>query len=291
MEALLSLPEQPFLRRLDTLAHSWISAFRWRRSGRDAMRAQIVGRARYAEDALLAQNPSQYLVLAAGLDTFALRHATERMQGFEIDHPATQAWKWARIKAPPKNLRLIPVDFERTTLADSEFDPEPSTFVSWLGTTKYLTGDTIAETLRGVGEQTAGGTRLVLDYWSEAPSADGRATTLLASTRLATAFEREPIAVRAFGHGSARPRDALACAGAPRSCYSECALFGAPQRRPLRAELRLPHSIGTVIFAWTRGGLWTAFPSITVEPPVGAGLPQMPQRSTGRRTPFAGKLR
>ena len=193
MEALLSLPEQPFLRRLDTLAHSWISAFRWRRSGRDAMRAQIVGRARYAEDALLAQNPSQYLVLAAGLDTFALRHATERMQGFEIDHPATQAWKWARIKAPPKNLRFIPVDFERTTLADSEFDPEPSTFVSWLGTTKYLTGDTIAETLRGVGEQTAGGTRLVLDYWSEAPSADGRATTLLASTRLATAFEREPI--------------------------------------------------------------------------------------------------
>ena len=62
-----------------------------------------------------------------------------------------------------------------------------------LSTTKYLTGDTIAETLRGVGEQTAGGKRLVLDYWSEAPSADGRATTLLASTRLATAFEREPI--------------------------------------------------------------------------------------------------
>ena len=87
VEALLSLPEQPFLRRLDTLAHSWISAFRGRRSGRDAMRAQIVGRARYAEDALLAQNPSQYLVLAAGLDTFALRHATEGMQGFEIDHP------------------------------------------------------------------------------------------------------------------------------------------------------------------------------------------------------------
>lgn len=197
VEALLPLPGQHFLRRLDTLARPWISAFRQRRGALDAMRAQIVVRARYAEDALVAQNPSQYLVLAAGLDTFALRHATEDVRVFEVDHPATQAWKRARIEAPPENLVFVPLDFERTTLADAltatAFDAALSTFVSWLGTTYYLTRDTIANTLRGVRERSPGGTRLVLDYWSEAPIADGRATMLLASTRLATAFQSEPI--------------------------------------------------------------------------------------------------
>ena len=197
VEALLPLPGQHFLRRLDTLARPWISAFRQRRGGLAAMRAQVVVRARYAEDALLDQNPGQYLVLAAGLDTFALRHATESVRVFEVDHPATQAWKRAMIEGPPKNLLFVPLDFERTTLAEAltatEFDVEQSTFVSWLGTTYYLTRDAIAETLRGVRERTPAGTRLVIDYWSEAPIADARASALLAGTWLVTAFQSEPI--------------------------------------------------------------------------------------------------
>lgn len=114
-----------------------------------------------------------------------------------MDHPATQAWKRARLVTPPTNLRFVPVDFERTTLAAAltatAFDPTLTTFVSWLGTTYYLTREAIAQTLRGLCERTPRGTRLVLDYWSEAPSTDFRATALLASTRLATAFQREPI--------------------------------------------------------------------------------------------------
>jgi len=197
VEALLPAPGRRFLRRLDALAGPWITAFRRRRGGLDTMRAQIVVRARYAEDALAELTPSQYLILAAGLDTFALRHPDESVQIFEVDHPDTQAWKREQLATPPENLSFVPVDFERTTLAEAlmatEFDVEPATFVSWLGTTYYLTRDAIEETLRGVRERTGAGTRLVLDYWSEAPIADGRATALLAGTRLATAFQSEPI--------------------------------------------------------------------------------------------------
>ena len=197
VEPLLSLPGQHFLRRLDTLAHPWIAAFRQRRSGLDAMRAQVVVRARYAEDALAAHNPQQYLVLAAGLDTFALRHAGGKLRVFEVDHPATQAWKQTRMTTVPANLQFVAVDFERTTLAEalalSAFDAARSTFVSWLGTTYYLTEDAITQTLHDVRARSPDGTRLVLDYWSEAPLADGRAGALLATTRLATAFQNEPI--------------------------------------------------------------------------------------------------
>lgn len=197
VEALLPLPTQHYLRRLDALARSWISVFRQRRSGLDAMRAQIVVRARNAEDALFAQGPCQYLVLAAGLDTFALRRAAAGVRVFEVDHPATQAWKRAQIPLLPACLHFVPADFERNTvteaLAATAFDASVSTFVSWLGTTYYLSREAIAQTLRGVRECTPSGTRLVLDYWSEAPSRDGRASALLASTRFATAYQGEPI--------------------------------------------------------------------------------------------------
>jgi methyltransferase (TIGR00027 family) len=197
VEALLPAPGRRFLQRLDALPRPWITTFRQRRSGLDAMRAQIVARARYAEDSLAAHGANQYLVLSAGLDTFALRHASEDVQVFEVDHPATQSWKRAQLEHAPENLSFVPIDFERATLAEAltatEFDADQSTFVSWLGTTYYLSRDAITETLRGVRERTGPGTRLVLDYWSEAPLMDGRATALLFGTRLATAFSSEPI--------------------------------------------------------------------------------------------------
>ena len=197
VESLLSLPSRHYLRRLDALARSWIAIFRQRRSGLAAMRAQIVVRARFAEDALAAHAPRQYLVLAAGLDTYALRHATADMQVFELDHPATQAWKRDRIAQLPACLNFVPVDFEHDTvgaaLASTSFDMNLATFVSWLGTTYYLTRAAIAQTLCDVRERTPAGTRLVLDYWSEAPPVDARGRLLLASTRIATAYEGEPI--------------------------------------------------------------------------------------------------
>ncbi len=124
------------------------------------MRAFMVARARYAEDELaaaLARGASQYVVLGAGLDTYGYRQppgaTTPRV--FEVDHPATQAWKHARLAeagiAPPRSVTYVPVDLEQTPLAEAllgaGFDREQITFVSWLGTTPYLAESVALATL------------------------------------------------------------------------------------------------------------------------------------------------
>ena len=91
-----------------------------------ALRAFMVARARLAEDTLahgVATNDTlQYLVLGAGLDTFAYRNPFEQLQVFEVDHPATQAWKREHLAtagiAIPETMRFVPVDFERQSLAE-----------------------------------------------------------------------------------------------------------------------------------------------------------------------------
>ena len=131
---------------------------RWRR-----WRAQWVLRSRFAEDELaaaVAQGVHQYVILGAGLDTFAYRQPAwaAALHIFEVDHPATQAWKRAALAAAgmpvPSNLEWVPVDFERDPLAQAltaiAFDPARAAFVSWLGVTQYLTRAAIDETLHFV---------------------------------------------------------------------------------------------------------------------------------------------
>jgi methyltransferase (TIGR00027 family) len=126
------------------------------------LRSNFVLRTRYAEDCLAESPPSvgQYVILGAGLDTFAYRQppSAKHLRIFEVDHPATQRWKRERlakvgIEAPP-NLVFAPIDFERSSLAhalgDATFDPEIPTFVSWLGVTQYLTVQAIDQTLEYV---------------------------------------------------------------------------------------------------------------------------------------------
>jgi len=102
----------------------------------------------------------QYVVLGAGLDSWALRHHDSGVAVFELDHPATQQWKKARIEfrkgsLPPK-LALIPIDFERESLTNllpgHGFDPESKGFVSWLGTIYYLTRGAIKDTFVSLAE-------------------------------------------------------------------------------------------------------------------------------------------
>src|ERR1035437_3638091 len=96
-----------------------------RPSGR-RMRIFIAVRTRFAEDALAAaveRGVRQLVVLGAGLDTYAYRGALrDRLRVFEVDHPATQAWKRQRLAEAaiplPDNLTFAPVDFERQSLAD-----------------------------------------------------------------------------------------------------------------------------------------------------------------------------
>ena len=162
--------------RLARSLPSWVSRLP---TGTRRVRAQVVVRSRYAEDQLevaLEQGVGQYVILAAGLDTFALRRAdlADRLRVFEVDHPQTQAEKRRRIEAIdvpwPPHLDLVPIDFERTSLgqalAASAFDPSLPAFFSWLGVTYYLSREAILETLRFVAGLKPG-TELVFDFWSE----------------------------------------------------------------------------------------------------------------------------
>jgi methyltransferase (TIGR00027 family) len=100
----------------------------------------------------------QYVILGAGLDTFAYRQpphlATLRI--YEVDHPVTQQWKRDRLRAAdvvvPANLTFVPIDFETTQILDAlvanGFVPGTRTLCSWLGVTQYLTSAAIDATLR-----------------------------------------------------------------------------------------------------------------------------------------------
>ena len=141
-----------------------------------AFRAFIVGRSRVAEDELaaaVARGASQYVVLGAGLDTFAYRnpYAAERLRVFEVDHPSTQAWKRKRLAAAqitvPASLSFAPVDFEKERLADGlaavGFDRAKVTCFSWLGVTPYLTPAAMRSTLEFIAA-CARGSSVTFDY-------------------------------------------------------------------------------------------------------------------------------
>ncbi len=88
-------------------------------------RAFMAARSRYAEDQLaeaVAAGVRQYVVLGAGLDTFAYRNPFPSLRVFEVDFPATQEWKRSMLAeagiAVPENLTFVPLDFEHKTLAE-----------------------------------------------------------------------------------------------------------------------------------------------------------------------------
>ncbi len=141
-----------------------------------AVRAFMVARSRFAEDALeaaRARGARQYVILGAGLDTFAYRTplAERGLTVFEVDHPATQAWKRERLRvagiAAPPEARFVPHDFVGDDLGGSleraGFRADVPTFFSWLGVTMYLTEPQIAAVLRYVASTPRGG-GIALDY-------------------------------------------------------------------------------------------------------------------------------
>jgi methyltransferase (TIGR00027 family) len=140
------------------------------------LRAFIAARSRYAEDELavgVRRGVRQYVILGAGLDTFAYRnpHPEGMLHVFEVDHPTTQSWKRARLQevgiALPGDLTFAPVDFETQTLEeglrDAGYDSGKCTFFSWLGVTEYLTPEVVMATLRFVASAPVG-SEIVFDY-------------------------------------------------------------------------------------------------------------------------------
>jgi len=139
-----------------------------------AFRAFMAARSRYAEDQIaqaVANGVKQCVVLGAGLDTFACRNPHPALHVFEVDHPATQAWKREQLRAAgiaiPQSLTFVPVDFERQVLPDelrqAGFrDSEPA-FFSWLGVTPYLSHAAFASTLSFIAKMPAG-SGVVFDF-------------------------------------------------------------------------------------------------------------------------------
>ncbi len=149
---------------------------RFETSGSRHLRAFVAARSRFAEDELAAaiqRGVRQYVVLGAGLDTFAYRkpYPASDLHVFEVDHPATQAWKRKQLAASgisvPSPVTFVPTDFEKQTLSDalqrSGFNADQATFFSWLGVTPYLTLEAAMATLRFIASGPAE-SGVVFDY-------------------------------------------------------------------------------------------------------------------------------
>jgi methyltransferase (TIGR00027 family) len=148
-------------------------------------RASILARARFIEDlvgAEVARGVGQYVILGAGLDTFAQRRPelAARLLVFEIDQPGPQAWKRQRLLdlglGIPSFLRLVPVDFEAgdawwERLAASGFDRLRPAVVASTGVSMYLTKEAILATLRQVAAL-APGSRLAMSFMLPIEMAD-----------------------------------------------------------------------------------------------------------------------
>jgi methyltransferase (TIGR00027 family) len=140
-----------------------------------ALRAFLVARSRVAEDALaaaVAAGVRQYVVLGAGLDTFAYRNPYPEVDVFEVDHPATQRWKRSCLAAAgidlPRGLTFVPVDFERQVLTEelrrAGLAADRSVWFSWLGVTPYLAKEAVLATLRDIVRLAGEGGGVAFDY-------------------------------------------------------------------------------------------------------------------------------
>lgn len=169
------------------------------------LRASVIVRSRYVEDELdraIKLGVSQYVILGAGLDSFAYRRSdvAKVLRVFEVDHPATQVWKRARLQdlgiASPDNLAFVPVDFEKQSLVEglrkSGYRSDAPAVFSWLGVVVYLTPDAIFGTLRTIASL-APGTEIIFEYPLPRELLDEEAQQVLAVVGAAAAARNEPL--------------------------------------------------------------------------------------------------
>ena len=197
-------------------------------------RVQVTCRSRYTEEALaraVAAGVAQYVILGAGLDSFAYRGGlAARVRVFEVDHPASQQVKRAALATAgihvPDNLTFVPADLAADSLAgclaEAGFDTSAPAVFGWLGVTMYLTLDAIAETMSAIAAL-APGSELIADYMLTEDARDEAGALYGEHVAQASAERGEPwlscftpprIAdlARAAGLGSARSvsqRDAI----------------------------------------------------------------------------------
>ena len=179
----LSLTSPSLRRVLRLRPAAWFIA-NWMLRGLKPVIPGLLIRARYAERAVEAafrDGIRQYVIVGAGLDSFALRRTdlVPPLKVFEIDRPAMQEVKRERIRRAgiprPAGLHFVPADLEQVcvmdALAESPFDPESRAILSFLGVTYYLTPETLAASASAIAAGVAPGSCLVLDYMLDDASA------------------------------------------------------------------------------------------------------------------------
>jgi methyltransferase (TIGR00027 family) len=134
-------------------------------------------RNRFAEDELtkaVQHGTKQYVILGAGLGSFAYRQPelVRSLDVYEVDHPASQAWKRERVTAlglkTPPTLHYAPIDFEHNTLTEgltaAGLSRSEPVFFTWLGVTQYLTREAVLHTLREIATFSTAKSTLVLEF-------------------------------------------------------------------------------------------------------------------------------
>src|SRR5262245_28228362 len=162
-------------------------------------------RNRLAEDELakaVRQGTTQYIILGAGLDSFAYRQPdlVRSLDVYEVDHPASQAWKRERVAAlgitVPPTLHYAPIDFERDTLTEgltrAGLNRSEATFFTWLGVTQYLTQEAVRRTLGEVAAFSTARSTLVLEFIAPPDTLTTEEAALLTSTAEGAAKVGEP---------------------------------------------------------------------------------------------------
>jgi methyltransferase (TIGR00027 family) len=139
----------------------------------------VISRTRYTEETLekaVRQGVKQYVILGAGMDTFAFRRPEmlEQLEVFEVDHPATQEFKLNRLTElgweHPAKLNFVPIDFTKESMVtaltrSSSYDLNVKSFFSWFGVTPYLTQEEVFGTLRSIAEVTPASSTIAFDYF------------------------------------------------------------------------------------------------------------------------------
>jgi methyltransferase (TIGR00027 family) len=187
----LPLVADGYTRDLDRACHPVAQDFR----------CFMAARSRFTEDQLaraVAHGVTQYVVLGAGLDTFAYRNPFPALHVFEVDFPATQQWKQFMLDEAsipiPANLTFVPLDFEHKALTagllEVGFDADLPAFFGWLGVAPYLTIEAFRATLTAVAHLPTG-TGLCFDYAFRPETLTGRRRVVfdLLSARVAAAGE------------------------------------------------------------------------------------------------------
>jgi methyltransferase (TIGR00027 family) len=167
------------------------------------VRAQVTTRSHYAERRLAelaAQGLTQYVILGAGLDSFAYRSPlASQVAVFEVDHPATQRWKRGLLTTagitPLHKLNFVGLDLETEALTGQltshGFDPTRPALVSWLGVSMYLTSEAITTTLTAIADL-APTTELIMEYALPPAHHDERAAAFAHLAMTASAERGEP---------------------------------------------------------------------------------------------------